>query len=653
MAASFCFTAMSHSATYKATRLNSGQPIITESMFVDAGATAWEGEDLNGPSAIRIPDWIAPENRADPSAVYYLYFAHHRGNYLRMAWASDIEGPWHLYRTGAGVPVGHRGVLDLGSDDKIDIGNEITVRNHMASPDVLVDNVNRRIVMYFHGPSNYDGSSVGQRSFVATSPYGLDFSGRIEPVILGSSYFRVFEANGNMYAFANSGALYKALDPANPWTPPPGFNFSKKLWTQLPSDQNPFVTDIAAAGLAPMRLRHPDIHIVGNTLQVFITRKEDYPERILMSTIDLSAGDFDKWDASWPPEELLSPELPWEGGDLPVAKSDSGPAPENVPELRDAHVFEDADGTLYLFYAGRGEDAIGLARLDPDTGEPDTVPHVILFESWSRPGYRLISDGTSATIGAGTYTNDETWDYASGTGAAILEIKNGAIEQTVSTLPGGEAAGNAISMTSSAGFQPFPIDIAGPITLGFDWTPLNEGTDGNRRFDLRIENADRADSGDNQTRLRLRAQNRDGDKKFRAEVGDQYIEFDTNPIPLGETVRLRATFTKRFMKTDVAFTAQLLSTGEYLVDSGGTINTLVPGGFGYELDRVRINFLRRADGRMDNILVGGSLSVDEDPVNTAEGTPATGLIGLVVTVLTAAFVGATVLRRRRNDLWVR
>ena len=34
-----------------------------------------------------------------------------------------------------------------------------------------------------------------------------------------------------------------------------------------------------------------------------------------------------------------------------------------VRQLRDPYVFEDDDGSLYLFYVGGGEQAIGVARL--------------------------------------------------------------------------------------------------------------------------------------------------------------------------------------------------------------------------------------------------------------------------------------------------
>ncbi|MBI3972242.1 MAG: hypothetical protein HY332_13225, partial [Chloroflexi bacterium] len=40
------------------------------------------GDNINGPSLIRVPDWVD-----DPLGRYYLYFAHHRGTYIRLAYA--------------------------------------------------------------------------------------------------------------------------------------------------------------------------------------------------------------------------------------------------------------------------------------------------------------------------------------------------------------------------------------------------------------------------------------------------------------------------------------------------------------------------------------------------------------------------------------
>ena len=121
-----------------------------------------EGDNINGPSLIRIPDWIAPQDRADIAARYYLYFGDHAGDYIRMAWAENITGPWHLHQIGSNVSTGNRGVLDNGNRD-IDVGNGIVIEeNHLASPDVHVDNANQRIIMYFHsGSSTFYGGNGG------------------------------------------------------------------------------------------------------------------------------------------------------------------------------------------------------------------------------------------------------------------------------------------------------------------------------------------------------------------------------------------------------------------------------------------------------------------------------------------------------------
>ena len=73
------------------------------------------GDNINGPSLIRAPAWIP-----NPLGKYYLYFAHHQGKYIRLAFADELEGPWRLHGPGA---------LDL-ADSFSD--------SHIASPDVHV-----------------------------------------------------------------------------------------------------------------------------------------------------------------------------------------------------------------------------------------------------------------------------------------------------------------------------------------------------------------------------------------------------------------------------------------------------------------------------------------------------------------------------------
>ena len=76
---------LSMAQTYSVERLTPGQPLIDAQSFANAGLSDSERRNINGPSVIKVPDWVPPEGRADPSAHYYMYFGHHGGKYIRMA----------------------------------------------------------------------------------------------------------------------------------------------------------------------------------------------------------------------------------------------------------------------------------------------------------------------------------------------------------------------------------------------------------------------------------------------------------------------------------------------------------------------------------------------------------------------------------------
>ncbi len=62
-------------------------PIITADMLPGE-----KGENINGPSLLKTPYWL--KNKL---GKYYLYFAHHKGKYIRLAYADDLKGPWKIY----------------------------------------------------------------------------------------------------------------------------------------------------------------------------------------------------------------------------------------------------------------------------------------------------------------------------------------------------------------------------------------------------------------------------------------------------------------------------------------------------------------------------------------------------------------------------
>ena len=267
------------------------------------------GTNINGPSLIRVPEWLEK-----PLGTYYLYFAHHGGKHIRLAYADALEGPWRIHEPG---------VLRL---------DETAARGHVASPDVHVDRERREIRMYFHGPAG-----GGQRTFLATSKDGLRFTAGRE--VLGDFYFRVFRWGGWWYAVAKEGNLFRSRDGA----------------TRFEQGLNPFRFDVP--GLV---VRHSAVRLVGDRLDVFYSRIGDAPERILLSSISLTP-DWNAWRAS-PPVTILEPQETYEGADLPVAPSRSGAAGGRVRQLRDPAIFGEA-GRTYLLYSVAGESGIAVAEL--------------------------------------------------------------------------------------------------------------------------------------------------------------------------------------------------------------------------------------------------------------------------------------------------
>ncbi|HEU4619801.1 MAG TPA: hypothetical protein VFV10_17315, partial [Gammaproteobacteria bacterium] len=100
------------------------------------------GDNVNGPSIIKVPDWV--EN---PLGKYYMYFAHHRGLYIRLAYADSLHGPWKVYVPGV-LNVSETALYRPQPDPPYEIYGVYT---HVASPEVLVDDANKRIIMWVHG----------------------------------------------------------------------------------------------------------------------------------------------------------------------------------------------------------------------------------------------------------------------------------------------------------------------------------------------------------------------------------------------------------------------------------------------------------------------------------------------------------------------
>ena len=168
----------------RATRL-AGNPIVRPDMDHRMGS------NVQGPSLIRVPEW-AP----DPLGRYYLYFADHKGAYIRLAYADDLEGPWKIHSPGSlHIEDSHFLTSPAAVPDDVDpqsdrwrvasvVGAPTPIdsatKPHIASPDVHVREDLREIVMYFHGLEDFRF----QRTRVASSKDGIHFTAREPRTVL-------------------------------------------------------------------------------------------------------------------------------------------------------------------------------------------------------------------------------------------------------------------------------------------------------------------------------------------------------------------------------------------------------------------------------------------------------------------------------------
>jgi hypothetical protein len=309
-----------------------GNPIITAST---PGADPDMANNINGPSLIRVPAWVD-----QPLGKFYLYFAHHHGGHIRLAYADDLNGPWRIHEPGA-----------LHLPDSYFV-------NHIASPDVYVDHARQEIRLYYHGkltepereqvtPEIDETFFYAQRSRMAISADGLHFTAR--PAIISSAYLRVFPFRGQFYGVTMPGLLYRSPDGLGAFERGPllfGDDGNREA-NFFPPDQ-PSIRHLAAL-------------VIDDRLYIFYSRAGDEPECILMSAIDTSDADWHQWQPG-PPQTILSPDELYEGHNLPLRPSTRGSDLTPVRELRDPAIFVDGDN-IYLLYSIAGEQGIGIAEL--------------------------------------------------------------------------------------------------------------------------------------------------------------------------------------------------------------------------------------------------------------------------------------------------
>ena len=317
---------------------------LTQNPVITVASSPSLGDNVNGPSIVRVPSWIP-----HPLGRYYMYFGHHKGQFIRLAYADAIAGPWKIYEPGV-VPVRDTAFYRPQPDPPD--GPVDQFYTHVASPEIYVDEAGKRLVLWTHGWWT-DGQrwpigaaearawararGYGQFTQSSESSDGLHFT--VHAPITRVSYLRIFPFDGYLYGMARLGQLLRSKDPLAAFEAGP----------------NPF-----AGGPYAERVRHVATLRRGQTLYVFFTGIGDAPERVMLSTIDLN-GDWKGWKAS-APVELLRPSAPYECPTLPIVPSAAGEIDGPAQQIRDPAIFEDG-GRTYLFYSICGEQGLALALL--------------------------------------------------------------------------------------------------------------------------------------------------------------------------------------------------------------------------------------------------------------------------------------------------
>lgn len=301
------------------------------------------GDNTNGPSVIRVPDWVP--NRL---GTYYMYFAHHKGMNIRLAYADSLHGPWKVYDPG----VLHVSETAFYRPQPDPVNQPPGVYTHVASPEVVIDEANRQIVMWVHGlytegkrfPDNPQEASAFMRANnyaqftqAAVSKDGLHFTAR--PEITRDPYLRVFPYKGEFYGIVRLGLLVHAKNMLDAYELGPS-----------PFRDTPYNN----------RVRHVALLPEGDTLHIFLSVIGTAPEKILYTSMSLQ-GDWQDWKVG-EFDEVLSPEASYECSDLPTVPSQVGEIYGPARQLRDPGLFVE-NGEITLFYTNCGEQGISAAQI--------------------------------------------------------------------------------------------------------------------------------------------------------------------------------------------------------------------------------------------------------------------------------------------------
>ena len=252
-----------------------------------------------------------------------------------------------------------RSILDsLDSSGELDFWTEVTPQisieaigaceeKAIHSPDILYSP--QENLYYMHAHLHRCKQHGKQPTAVFTSPDLLhwNISNVADPFVANNLFYaRLFHYKGQLYGIAKSQET--------------------STGSMVLFESTSFRSDYKVIHKLAQGVRHVGLHRKQDTLFIFFTLIGDEPERIFLSTIDLTQPPS-KWELR-PGPEIMKP--PNTNSPLKISKPGAAPC-HHVQELRDPFFFPDEDeaenqlkGTL--FYTLAGEQAIGASSLRID-----------------------------------------------------------------------------------------------------------------------------------------------------------------------------------------------------------------------------------------------------------------------------------------------
>jgi hypothetical protein len=192
---------------------------LAQNPLITVNSSSTLAGNVNGPAIIRVPDWVD-----HPLGRYYLYFANHKGRFIRLAYADAVTGPWKIYEPGV-LQVKDTAFYRPQPDPP-----NGSLYTHVASQEIYIDQEQKKIILWAHGMwtdgkawlGASGGDQISERQWLSSNHYeqytqsfessdGQHFTSR--PTITKHSYLRVFKDRDTFYGVARCGRLFRSKDP--------------------------------------------------------------------------------------------------------------------------------------------------------------------------------------------------------------------------------------------------------------------------------------------------------------------------------------------------------------------------------------------------------------------------------------------------------